>query len=516
MKKLIWLITLALPAFICSISAEANKGEDGDEKKSDGENDLCADSSEVDSINIQPEELVEETIDNLQSEEPAEETIDDLQPEELSEDTAEESHPEGFSTEEFGTELDSELSEAEKQLAKSLNTTRTFLIATIAVLVLISSVLLALLLPRGGVVADPPEEPQVSEPDIIVVEPAQPPPEFLDDHVHGIDFDQALATFSPETVMIRANGLTFTWAEFYVLLYSAVRHISQMFPEGIDWAQEFDFDGSLPELVLEQATEDALTFLAYAYGARSLGAVVDEDLLRSDLDSLIEMYGSMEELEAALRERGGFYSFDVYERLARIDFAVVAIMDELYGPEFASVSDEFAADYVERNGYMMAMHILRMKDGDDDDDTSLQEIEAVLAELNEHTDDDDFESIFQELMFVHSEDFGGVMSFPDGYLFLSHEMVTSFSEASSELEYGELSGIVESEFGYHIILRLPVDYDFVPYSLESAGRNITLRQLAGFEDFEARLQEWRNSMDIEFTPEYNSIDIATIFAWCVH
>jgi len=434
------------------------------------------------------------------------------------EDTTEEAHPEDPSTE----ELDSGPSETEKQLAKNLYTTRTFLIATIAVLILISSVLLALLLPRGGADTEPPEETAVSEPDAIVVVPAESPAESQDEtpsaslnnHVHGIDFDQALATFPPETVMIRVNGLAFTWADFYVLLYGTVGHISQMFPTGIDWTQEFDFDGSLPELVLEQATEDALTFLAYEYGAGYLGAVVDEDMLRSDLDSLIEMYGSMDELEAALRERGGFYSFAVYERLARIDFAVTAILDELYGPEFASLSDEFVADFVVRNGYIMAMHILRTKDGDDD--SSLQEIEAILAELNEHIGDDDFESIFQELMFVHSEDPGGVMSFPDGYLFLPHEMVTPFSEASYELEYGELSGIVESEFGYHIILRLPVDYDSVPFSLESAGRHITIRQLAGFEDFETRLQEWRDSMDIEFTPEYHAIDIETIFAWCVH
>ena len=404
-------------------------------------------------------------------------------------------------------------------LAKALNTTRTFIIATIVVLILIGSALFVLLTPRDVADAEPPEEPTVSEPESIVAEPAEnqeeTPSVRQNDHVHGIDFDQALSTFSPETVMIRVNGLEFAWAEFYVLLFGTVAHISQMFPAGIDWAQELDFDGSLPELVLEQATEDALTLLAYTYGARSLGVVVDEDMMSSDLDSLIEMYGSKEELESMLREHGGFYSFDVYKRLAWIDYAVDAIMDVLYDPEFALISDEFAADYVERNGYMMAMHILRMKDGDDDD-SSLQEIEAILAELNEHIDDDDFESIFQELMFEHSEDSGGVMSFPDGYLFLPHEMVTPFSEACYELEYGELSGIVESEFGYHIILRLPVDYDFVPFSLESADRHITIRQLAGFEDFETRMQEWRNSMDIEFTPEYHAIDIATIFAWCVH
>ena len=51
----------------------------------------------------------------------------------------------------------------------------------------------------------------------------------------------------------------------------------------------------------------------------------------------------------------------------------------------------------------------------------------------------------------------GTLAAPDGYTAGPGEMVSAFEEASLALEVGGLSGIVESEFGYHIILRLPID-----------------------------------------------------------
>ena len=48
----------------------------------------------------------------------------------------------------------------------------------------------------------------------------------------------------------------------------------------------------------------------------------------------------------------------------------------------------------------------------------------------------------------------GLESSPDGYVFSAGKMVEAFESATRSLEPGQLSGIVESEFGYHIILRL--------------------------------------------------------------
>jgi parvulin-like peptidyl-prolyl isomerase len=341
-------------------------------------------------------------------------------------------------------------------------------------------------------------------------------PGHADSHVHGINFERAIHAFAPDTVMIRSGDFYITWADLYVFLYPSVSSLLQFFPTGIDWSDVLYGETSLAEMVLEQATEEALSFLIYEHAALVLGVTFDDESMASlnaDIDELVDMYGSKEDLEIALRERGGIYSFEVFERLIKIEFTMALIMEDLYGVDADSFPDEPTSEYAQRSGYMRAKHILRMKT-EESDYAPVQEIEDILDLLNEY-EGDDFEGFFDELMREHSQDPGSTMH-PDGYVFQFNDMVSAFSEASTELDFGEISGIVETEYGYHIILRLPLDYDSVPFAAASAGMHRTIRQFAAIEDFEEKRQVWRDELNVEFTPEYHAIDIAVIFAECDH
>ena len=55
-------------------------------------------------------------------------------------------------------------------------------------------------------------------------------------------------------------------------------------------------------------------------------------------------------------------------------------------------------------------------------------------------------------MHAYSQD-SGLANSPDGYTFTAGEMVAAFEDTTRSLEYGEISEVVQSPYGYHIILR---------------------------------------------------------------
>jgi len=149
---------------------------------------------------------------------------------------------------------------------------------------------------------------------------------------------------------------------------------------------------------------------------------------------------------------------------------------------------------------------------DNDEDTDpLEEAEKILRLLNEQIGSDDFVGFFHEMVFEHSEDLGGLINFPDGYLFREGDMVSEFFEAAKALEIGEISGIVETMYGYHIILRLPIDYDSTPIEFSGYENPPSLRLLAAMEAFRHERFQWRNALEFEYSQEPEALDIATIF-----
>lgn len=73
---------------------------------------------------------------------------------------------------------------------------------------------------------------------------------------------------------------------------------------------------------------------------------------------------------------------------------------------------------------------------------------------------------FDKLVAEYGEDTDMVLN-PTGYYFTRNQLIEEFEEAAFALEIGEMSGIVESHLGYHIILRCEPDPDYVSVNYET-------------------------------------------------
>ncbi len=72
-----------------------------------------------------------------------------------------------------------------------------------------------------------------------------------------------------------------------------------------------------------------------------------------------------------------------------------------------------------------------------------KKVDDILIKVNSGED-------FDSLMNTYSED-PGAKDYPEGYTFGRGEMVTEFEDMSFSLNVGDVSGIVETFYGYHII-----------------------------------------------------------------
>lgn len=106
--------------------------------------------------------------------------------------------------------------------------------------------------------------------------------------------------------------------------------------------------------------------------------------------------------------------------------------------------------------YLRAKHVLiSTKDMTTGEDYSDEEIAEAEKKANEVLEKAEGGADFDELIKEYNED-PGMESNVDGYFFTDGEMVSEFENATKSLESGKV-GMCKSDYGYHIILRLPID-----------------------------------------------------------
>ncbi len=244
--------------------------------------------------------------------------------------------------------------------------------------------------------------------------------------------------------------------EYQLQTYAMYGMYAELFDENgaLVWDGELTPGMTLRQYVAGSAENSAKFYAALENLAAENGVVLtDEDKAAQAADDAasVEEAGGQEAFDAQLAQLG--ISRASFDRV-NSDYYLFTHLTELAQQEGSGI-------YLEPAGYdqyaTYADHILLSTiDLDTREPLSEEEIAAkyataqdLLAQLQAA---EDVETLFAQLADQYSEDTGRATN-PNGYIYTPGTMVTEFEDAAAALAPGEISDIVETTYGYHILLR---------------------------------------------------------------
>lgn len=180
-----------------------------------------------------------------------------------------------------------------------------------------------------------------------------------------------------------------------------------------------------------------------------------------------------------------------------------ALNEYYYGPNGVNTpSEDEMKDYF-REHYMAAKHILiSTLDPVTGEQIRTDEEAKKLAQslIDRFHGGEDFDTLMKE----NSED-PGLQSNPDGYIFTEGEMVQPFYDGAKALEEGAVSAPVKSDFGYHVIMRIPLDVDgqYMNYQATIAGKM--------GKTMDTLLAQWMGEAKVETTDVFGEINYKNVY-----
>lgn len=229
------------------------------------------------------------------------------------------------------------------------------------------------------------------------------------------------------------NGEAITESDFesYVAYQKKVAEVTGYIAPEM-WSQEIKDGKTYEEALKESVLEEMIKNVLIIQDAKKMNVSLSEEEVNLEIDNLKGSEDAKAEFDEQLEKLG------IDETYLKDKILSPNLLINRYFEETVQVSDEEAQKYYEEFNLtfnrVRARHIL--VDSED-------KARAIKQKLDEGGN---FEELAKEYSTCPSKENGGDL----GY-FTMGQMDPSFEAAAFDLEIGEISDIVQSQFGYHII-----------------------------------------------------------------
>lgn len=278
-----------------------------------------------------------------------------------------------------------------------------------------------------GTAAQPPSAPSVAGPGGSGVT-GQPPPATP---------PKPVPAQLPE-VIARVNGEDVKKADFERIIHTMEARAGQPIPP--DRRDE----------IMRGAIDQLVVYTLLSQESRKRGIKVEDAEIAAKMGQLRGQFPTQDAFEKALKERG--MTVDTLKKDARVDLSVTKLMEAetaaLPGPSDLEAKDFYAKnpDRFKQEESVRASHILIRVDEKADAGARKKaraEIDAVLKQARAGAD-------FAKLAQQHSQD-GSAAQGGDLNYFAKGQMVPAFDKVAFELKPNQISDVVTTQFGYHVI-----------------------------------------------------------------
>ena len=337
------------------------------------------------------------------------------------------------------------------------------------------------------------------------------------EETQSLDLEALYALHDPDEIVMTIDGEEIPWRDYFYFYQSHVAQLEQQFQMyqaygyALGWNSPADEEGhTYAELVGTEVENAMRQILGVEALAKDLNVQLTEEeqaeMQQNHRDLITARFGE-EGTEEQLYEflDSLHVSPELYWRINSYSYLLDACMREVCGKDGELLDEQEVLDWMEENGILSANHILISTT--DLDESAKAEKSALARQIAEELQAiegvEERIARFLELQEQYNEDPGTVEK---GYVFGPGVMVPEFYDGALALEENQVSDPVESQFGYHIILRRPLHAEDEIYT--GGYSNSTARVMAASERFSALMDGKIESQQVVYAEGFTAPDLA--------